>query len=471
MAAPANFMAQDDYLVTQAELLTDLDRKTLVYLYQPLIGAVASALYGSLWAQVKQHPMFTQDRRAHTNLLATLAISLDELYDARVRLEAVGLIKTYTQFDTARHYVYEMYAPLRPEEFFADDLFSVALYDTVGEERYREISASFTVTPVRRSDMHDISKKFTDVFHVTAEVTAAPATVREVRTATARPVKPVAAISKNHVDWELLTRQLDHVGLADGQLAAHQHAITQIAGFYGLDTSSLSRLIERSLDLLTGEISDARLRREAEQTYSKPGTSRLHATSAAIAAAKVAHEQTEPEAATTPAQADTPKFSAAELTVLQQAKTLPTREFLEVTKKAKDPNMFVADNERFAVEGLLERNVFNAATLNVLVYYVLQNRASISAAYLNSVANGWIRDKVDTPEKALVEIQTFKAVNAAKSGQGHRRSNYGRQQRKEPVPDWAKADYKAPTGPISDSAKKAIAEARARLQNSGKGDS
>ncbi len=51
-----------------------------------------------------------------------------------------------------------------------------------------------------------------------------------------------------------------------------------------------------------------------------------------------------------------------------------------------------------------------------------------------------------------------------------RQSVYGRQQRKEPVPDWAKPDYKAPTGDISAEAKAAIAAAKARLAAGGTND-
>lgn len=42
-------------------------------------------------------------------------------------------------------------------------------------------------------------------------------------------------------------------------------------------------------------------------------------------------------------------------------------------------------------------------------------------------------------------------------------TRFGRQQRKEPVPEWAKPDYKAPSGEMSADAKASIAAKRARL--------
>ncbi|WP_054749585.1 hypothetical protein [Lacticaseibacillus thailandensis] len=52
MRKPANFMPQDDYLATQATEYSDVDRRTLTYLYQPILGPVATALYTSLWLKV-----------------------------------------------------------------------------------------------------------------------------------------------------------------------------------------------------------------------------------------------------------------------------------------------------------------------------------------------------------------------------------------------------------------------------------
>ncbi len=475
MATPTNFMPQDDYLVTQAQLLTDLDRKTLIYLYQPMVGAVSVALYQSFWAQVKQHPLFTRDRQPHTNLLATLGVGVDEFYNARIRLEAVGLIKAYTQFDTSRHYVYEMYAPLAPDKFFADDLFSVALYDTVGAEQYLTLSKAFTVTPVRRSDMHDISKKFMDVFHVSGDVASVPEDVRTVREATAAVPAPVTKIDVNVVDWELLERQLQGLGLASGELMQHQRAIAQVAGFYGLDTSTVARLLGRSLDTMTGKINDGRLRREAEQTYSRDSGARMHQTQP-VAQEPASQPSTNPDTAKAQ-QTQTDQLmpvtdpTAEEKALLQRARSMPIREFLETTKKAKNSKMFAASNELFAVQQLFDQNLFDMATLNILVAYILKNRPSISAAYLNSVANAWLADDVSSPELALAEIRRYKQ-GKGRSTQTHRRTNYSnRPQRKEPVPDWAKADYKVPDSAVSSETKKAMAERMARLDNIGKGDS
>ncbi|WP_054723697.1 hypothetical protein [Lacticaseibacillus nasuensis] len=118
MKRPANFMAQDAYLVAQANWFSDQLQQVAIALYQPLVGPVALALYLTLWQEATPRPSMTE-RRPQTQLLEVLNISVDQLYDARVHLEAVGLLKTYTAIDAmGRYYAYELYAPLTADRFF-----------------------------------------------------------------------------------------------------------------------------------------------------------------------------------------------------------------------------------------------------------------------------------------------------------------------------------------------------------------
>lgn len=458
MQHPVEFTPQSDYLATRAQLISDLDQKTLVYLYQPLVGPVATALYQTLWTQVRSHPMFTQDRRPHSQLLATLGVDIDTLYTARVRLEAVGLMKTYTQVDTARHFVYEMYAPLRPTDFLNDDLLSVALYDTVGPDRLQELTSAFTVTPVRRSDMTDITRRFLDVFHLASDVTNPAPAVEQARAASEEAVTPHVRIDANQVDWELLAHLLAGSGIDSDELRQKQSAITTIAGFYNLSTSALARIIARAIDGLTGKINVKRMQAVAEQEYST-GESR------------VARNRQEDAGTSQTAAASTDggkakyQFTAQEQELLKNAKSMSIREFLNVTKQRKNKQLFAASNELNALRKLSQRNVFDVATINVLVDYLFQNpdRTSINAAYLDATANAWIAAKVNSPESAIMQVRNYKAGKTKQQEKWSqaRRKRYGRPQRKETVPDWAKKDYVAPKPAVN---AKARAELNAKLR-------
>lgn len=92
MQRPETYLPQDDYVITQATYLSDFDQKVATRLYQPLIGPVAFALYLTLWQEVTPRPSLS-DRKKHVRLLDLLHVSIDELFTARVKLEAVGLLK------------------------------------------------------------------------------------------------------------------------------------------------------------------------------------------------------------------------------------------------------------------------------------------------------------------------------------------------------------------------------------------
>ncbi|WDF83538.1 DnaD domain protein [Lacticaseibacillus pabuli] len=441
---PVEFTPQSDYLVTRAQLLSDLDRQTLVYLYQPLIGPVASALYETLWTQVKVHPQYTRDRAPHSKLLQTLGCDLDALYDARVHLEAVGLMKTYTQVDQSRHYIYEMYSPLRPADFIADDLLGTALYDAVGPAEFAERSAQFTVTPVRRQDMKDLTRGFMDVYHVAGNVLQTPEGLTEAREQTRTKATPLPRISNDVVDWELLARLLSKQNLRAEELSSKRSQIAQIAGFYGMTTSELARTLARAIDGLTGTIDLRRLQAEADTEFAHQSALKKQGTAATVS-----------EPATTRASAPATPLSAEETDLLNRAKRMSVAEFLEAEKTSHSANAFVAPNETRALRQLTGRNVFDIPTINILVAYVLEGRTSINQSFLDAIANSWIQAGVNSPESALAQIRDYKAGRTSNQKK-QQRNTPRRGRRVEKQPDWADKNYKAPTRVLSPAEQKQL---------------
>jgi replication initiation and membrane attachment protein len=435
MQRPAELTPQSDYLVTRAQLLSDLDRQTLVYLYQPIIGPLATALYQTFWTQVRPQPQFTRDRRPHRRLMQALGSDMDALYEARVRLEAVGLIKSYTQVDTVRHYVYELYAPMRPQDFLKDDLMSLALYDVLGSAGFAEVAEHFTVTPVRRSDMTDVSKSFMDVFHIASSPLNPPAAVEEQRQRSSEKANPIPRVDTSLVDWELLGRLLEKQNLRSDELLRQRMPIAQISGFYGMSTSELARLCARAIDTLTGRIDIKVLRNLAERDFAKQDVVKNALTRGNVAEAASATAQSE-SVSTQPAAQE---FSPAERELLQNARRMTPREFLNYTKKKKSPDAFAGKNELWALQQLAGRDIFTNATINVLVDYLLQERTSISQSYMDAVANSWLEAGVNSPEAALRQIKAFKD---GKTKRTPARRNYQRNRVVEPQPEWAKEGHK-----------------------------
>lgn len=94
---------------------------------------------------------------------------------------------------------------------------------------------------------------------------------------------------------------------------------------------------------------------------------------------------------------------------------------------------------------LINRKLFAPAVVNMLIYYVLQERgqATLTKNLIDTVANSWSQAKLTTPVQALNQIKNYnqkKTTNKRSSG-----GNYNRRQVKEKLPDWAQDDYQTTT--------------------------
>src|SRR5690625_1886891 len=81
--------------------------KSLTHLYQPLIGINAIALYYTLVHEIELQNL--TDKQTHHTLMGALNLPLDAIYEARIKLEGIGLLKTYkTKSDSEVVYTYEL---------------------------------------------------------------------------------------------------------------------------------------------------------------------------------------------------------------------------------------------------------------------------------------------------------------------------------------------------------------------------
>ena len=80
----------DIFVVVNKTVLQD-DRKILVSLYEPLIGALAINLYNTLWTYL-DHLELISTEYTHNTLLNTMMITVQEMMDARLKLEGIGLL-------------------------------------------------------------------------------------------------------------------------------------------------------------------------------------------------------------------------------------------------------------------------------------------------------------------------------------------------------------------------------------------
>ena len=83
----------DIYQVIDKSLLSEMDKLVLNMLYMPIIGSSAVSLYLKLQSETR-NTIISQEL-SHHHLMTSMSLTLDNLKEARLRLEGIGLIKTY----------------------------------------------------------------------------------------------------------------------------------------------------------------------------------------------------------------------------------------------------------------------------------------------------------------------------------------------------------------------------------------
>ena len=155
----------DFYEIRVASLITNLDRDSLLELYQPIIGARAASLYLTLSTQKKSPDggsIFKTNQ-----LLRNMQLTSAEFIEARHYLEAVGLIRTYeADQEDVRCYIYVIYSPKSPKAFFEDVLFSGLLIQSVGEKEAKKLANKWKVNLTIPEEYREVSASFVDVYNL-----------------------------------------------------------------------------------------------------------------------------------------------------------------------------------------------------------------------------------------------------------------------------------------------------------------
>ena len=160
-----NYVSKNDfYEIRVASLITNLDRDSLLELYQPIIGAQAASLYLTLSTQNKSAGGAILKTE---QLLKSMQLTAGDFYSARRYLEAVGLIRTFESvIDDVRCYIYVIYSPKSPKAFFEDTLFKGLLILTVGEKEAKRLANKWKVNLTIPEEYHEVSASFLDVYKI-----------------------------------------------------------------------------------------------------------------------------------------------------------------------------------------------------------------------------------------------------------------------------------------------------------------
>ena len=236
-----NLLPADTYIVKNATILNNESRLVLIKLYQPIIGSVAINLYFTLWSNLDASQIISTEY-THHNLMAEMRIKLEEILEAREKLEAIGLLKTYLKKGSINSYIYELYSPLEPSEFIDNPILATTLISNIGRAEYEKVLNIFKVPVIDLKDYTDISASFVDTFEVTNALEVYDAE-------NVRKVKQVDLLIDENIDLNSL------LGLIPSEILNHRSItkdtkslIYKLAYIYNLDENELSELIRNSVN-------------------------------------------------------------------------------------------------------------------------------------------------------------------------------------------------------------------------------
>ena len=365
----------DIYQVIDKSLLSEFDRLVLNMLYMPIIGSTAVSLYLKLQSEAKN--TYVSSELTHHHLMTSMGTTLDNIKECRLKLEGLGLLKTYYHSGEINSYIYELYSPVSAEEFFSHPIFNVVLYNNVGKNEYNRLLEYFKLPHISLKDYEEITAPFDGVF--------------KSRNYTLMELSDTDVISKNKLllkyeldyDFDLLVSSLPKGMFNEKCLnKSTKELIINLSFLYEIDPVSMADVIRSSLNE-KGNIDKEELRKNTRKLYQFNNDNRLPSL-----LFKSQREYLKS------ASGDNSKRGR----IIRVFENHTPYEFLRAKYKGAKPT----PRDMKLLEMLLQDIKLNPAVINVLIDYVLRtNNNKLVKGYVETIAGQWKRSGIETAEEAM----------------------------------------------------------------------
>lgn len=408
--------------------LREEGKSSLLYLYQPLIGSEALSLYFTLLSEIPLQKGVGPEG-LHADLLSSLNCGIPQLYEARKKLEGIGLLEVFFKEDPSLGgcFIYELLEPIEPLAFFKDTLLSFLLLEKVGQRRFDQLIQLFQPEHFSTNDYQKITKKFLEVYHFNEKAYAADQEKLEEnqQSFTTKSTDLGKSMEQSTLDWRFLTDWLakKHIMNLDESL---KEQLTMYHLLYGVDELTLGEWVVQAYDFSEQTVSVKELQRIVLMNQQ---TKRTNILANQKEEAIPANQNATPKEATA--------LTNATLQLVNEAKSIPPMKYLEALKQAKGG--YVSKQETWLLQDLVSQSGLSNSLINILINYVLviKDRPSLTASFVNTIANEWAQKKIMTPEEAVEHIR--KTNSKAKQNTKNTNQNYStnrRNVRREKLPDW-----------------------------------
>ncbi|KKI91755.1 Replication initiation and membrane attachment protein [Bacillus sp. SA1-12] len=428
-------LAIDRYTVKSSSVLQDLDRKILTLLYQPLLGSKCFSLYMTLWGELEQNRLWGEEM-THHSLMMIMQCNLREIYRERLKLEGLGLLKTYlSETSEFKRYVYELQAPLRPNEFFQDGVLNIYLYNRVGKNKFAQLKRFFSDQQIDH-EMKDITRSFNEIFDSGQSVdmiarvneeTLADLSLADDRDYMQTTKRAEMDISDDVFDFELFFTGLSEAIIPKKAITPSvKDVIKKLSYLYGINAVDMKNVVMNSID--QDDIIDIELLRKSSRDWYQfqygdtlPGLL----------------DKTQPQHLQTTIEK---KQRTKEEEMIYQLETISPRQFLTDVSGGRPP----AVGDMQIIEEVMLQQRLEPGVVNVLIYYVmLKTDMKLTRAYVQKIAGHWTRKQITTVRAAMDlakhehrQYQQWAEEKATKKSTSAKKAPI----RKEMLPSWLKED-------------------------------
>ncbi|CEG28165.1 replication initiation and membrane attachment family protein [Bacillus sp. B-jedd] len=430
----------DRYIVASNGLLHDYDRKILSFLYQPLIGPDCFSVYMTLWSELEENRLWSE-ASSHHFLMNVCGMNLKEIYEARLKLEGIGLLKTFVKNeDDVRSFVYELQPPLSPEQFFLDGMLNVYLYRKIGKNHFSRLKRFFCDRKIpANGEYEDVTKGFQDIF-----VSATPETLQymqdysgdfealDAQKFLGRTEAELVQLPHESFNFQLLISGLGESLLPKKALSPKvKDAISNLAFLYGIDAIQMKNIVLSAVNE-KDEIDVDELRKAARDWYQFVHYDKLPSLIERTqpAADRVQHKEPETQ----------------EEKLIRYLETASPLQVLRDLSGGVEPS----SSDMQIIEGIMFSQKLLPGVVNVLIQYVmLKTDMKMTKGYVERIAGHWARKQIKTVTEAM-DISRKEHAQYLEWSAGTTKKTSGQRQAKkkavrtEMLPDWF--DKENPSG-------------------------
>lgn len=432
---------KDQVKIRLERSISNQDVHVLTTLYQPLIGSTSYALYMALTSSITTVTEWSEEYALST-FLARLDCGIPDFYQARVRLEALGLLKVFRSKQDKDMYVYDVRPPMSAADFFQDNVMRLLLFEKVGERVYKSLREQFVSKRASLNEYEEITQSFLDVYHFDIQKhnrfaqLGSEAPLQEDHSRLPKE----SIVEESAFDWKFFVEGLNrHFIKVQSMNQEIKELVYTFHTVYGIDEIQMQRFILEATDVESGNVEKNKFIHIVHRAFHKNQPEGVRMTDKVGSTIEQQNEKSTLRRNTLKQKG----FSKEEIEIIEHAEDVTPNEYLESIKEQKGG--FVTSNEQWVLKELVEKSPLHSPVINILINYILiiKEAAVLEKSLAIKIANDWAQNNVRSPEEAMEKVkQLYSEAQARKKSSQYTRSSKRSwtaksNGRKETLPKWA----------------------------------